>query len=669
MKKKAIILTSMLTSSILFLGCNGDNNNSAIDTFNEQIAQANSITLVDSNTLYDLTAQTGTSFELFYGNSNHTGLGSLANVSTYVADTNVSTTQSASIDSRYPAMSTSMTYDANGSYSDLYVDEISYVADSTAYAVDMTTGTKRTFADLNVSGSHTKINYLGAKQYAIVEDANGSSSLIAPNATVSVPFNDRTLEAVTYQSYGGAVDGYIVIYDDDHDKTTTNELQKCNLAMSTCTKITDFGSKTVMSHGNPKTSYDMAFLGDITGSVKSIYISNNKIMELDKSDGTIVQRASIATGSASHTLKGSEIFYMKMMNIYKTTLDGTVKQLSSDGLAMSFKAFTDDMVIYGGDTYMYGVAKNGSNKRASIEISVTTKLKGQKYPFDLGIGKQYLFTLYSVDPVSGKNTFYACKLENGKKECKEDSYWSFVTAKRSGTLNDTSSYAYTPYAYIRVDTNTDDNYGGGKIKAIDPLHPLDDGITMGEIDVFNFQTFVNSKYDNDIVDNNGSLVLYAKNDIDFRGNAYLVNLNQANSLVALTDEAAPSEGTITGSSSHCHGRMCTVCHSFSGGKIFSDASESGSADGYTIKFDFRDGSNSILALIRKGTGENFNTPLENLKGKSFKASVISSDGSDIVVAETAGYSHRGLEYFNCNFCHGRKGQLLHNAPNVINSEQ
>ena len=172
-----------------------------------------------------------------------------------------------------------------------------------------------------------------------------------------------------------------------------------------------------------------------------------------------------------------------------------------------------------------------------------------------------------------------------------------------------------------------------------------------------------------MVDSNGSVVLYAKTDLDFRGNAYSVNLNQANSLIALTDEAAPTEEIITGSSSHCHGRMCTVCHSFSGGKIFSDADESGSAEGYTIKFDFRDGSESILAKVRKGTGENFNTPLDSIAGKSFKASVISTDGNDLVVAETTGYSHDGLEYFNCNFCHGRRGQLLYDAPNVINSNQ
>lgn len=667
MKKKAIILSSILVSSMLFLGCNGEDNNSAIEVFNESVAEANSIALIESSTEYNLTAQTGTSFQLFYGNSNHTGLGSLSNVSTYAADTNTTTSQDADITSRYPAMSTTLTY-SEGNYTNMYISEIGYEANSTAYSVDMTTGTKTTFDDVNVSVSHTKINYLGAKQYAIVTAADGNSSLIAPesNASASVPFTHKTLVGVTYASYGDPVNGYLVLNDHDHDYETTNQLQKCSLAM-TCTDIVEFGSKTILSHGTPKAAYDMDILGDVAGTTKSLYISNNEIVELDKSNGEISVKTSVATGSTSHTLKGSEVFYVKMMNIYKTTLDGTVTQLSSNGLAMGLRAFTDDMVIFGGDTYMYAVAKDGSNKSAAIEISVATKTAGQKYPFDLGIGSQYLFTLFSVDDASGKNTFYACKLEDKKKECREDSYWSAVTAKRSGTLNNTSSYAYTPYAYIRVDAT--DNYGGGDIKAIDPEHPLDDGITMGSIPEFNFQSFVTSKYDDDMVDSNGSLVLYAKNDLDFRGDAFLVNLNVADSLVNLTNELAPSEGTITGTSAHCHGRMCTVCHSFSGGKIYSDATASSSANGYTIKFDFRDGSESLLALVRKGTGENFNVPLESLAGKSFKATVISTDGNDLVAAETAGYSHKGLEYFNCNFCHGRAGQLLYDAPNVINSDQ
>jgi len=668
MKNKVIILSSLLASSMLFLGCNGDSNEKAIESLNQSISEANSVNIVKNSTSYTLAPQAGTNFQTFFGNSKHSGLGSLSSL--YTHNNGTSSSKSSTLDSRYPAMSTSFTYGANSTYSDMYVSEISYIADNNAYAVDMTNGTKREFADLNVSGSHTKVNYLGAKQYLVITKADGTSSLIAPGAGVNdaVDFTNKTLQAVTYQTVGGAVDGYIVINDDDHDYTTTNQLQKCDISMSNCSTIATFESKMVPYHGSMKTGYDMDFLGDIADSVDSIYISDNMIFRLNKANGTISSGVPIASGSMSHTLKGNEIYYVYGMNIYKTTLDGTVTQLSSDGLAMGFQAFTEDMVIYGGDSYMYAVAKDGSNKSTSIEISVTTKLEGQKYPFDLGIGKQYLYTTYSVDPTSGKNTFYACKLEDGKKECKEDSYWSSVSAKRSGTLNYESTYRYEPYAYIRVDAT--DNYGGGAVKAIDPENPLADGITMGSVDVFNFQSFVNSAYDDDMVDNNGTIILYAKNDIDFRGDAFSVNLNVENSLVNLTNEAVPEIDAMNEGGAHCHGRMCTVCHSFAGGKIYEYKMQWGkydyfSAKDYTIKFEFKDESEAVVALIRKGEGENFNVPLESLTGKTFKASVVSSKDNSSVAAETAGYSHKGLEYFNCNYCHGRAGQLLHDAPNVI----
>jgi len=675
MKNKAIILSSMLASSMLFLGCNGDTNEKAVEKANTEVIQANSVAIIESNTTHNLAPQNTADFQMFYGNSKHSGLGSLSNVYTHTKDTNTSTSKHTTMGSRYPAMSTSLTYGANNTYSDMKVDEISYIADDNASAIDMATGTQRTFTDYNVSGSHTEVNYMGSKQYLIITKADGDSSLIAPGAGVSdaVPFTHKSLQGVTYQTFGGAVDGYIALYDPDHDYKTTNELQKCNLDMSTCTKITDIGSKTILSHGSPKTTYDITMLGDIAGTTKSIYISDGKIVELNKADGTTTELSTIVDGSASHTMKGSEIFYVKMMNIYKTTLDGKVTQLSSDGLSMGFSAFTDDMVIYGGDTYMYAVAKDGSNKNSSIQISKTTKLAGQKYPFDLGIGSQYLYTTYKVDPASGKHIFYACKLENKKKECREDAYWSAVSAKVNGTLNDSSTYLYEPYAYIRIDDP--DNYGGGKVKAIDPQHPLEDGLTMGTSEEnFNFQTFVNSKYDNNMVDSNGSIVLYAKNDIDFRGNAYMMNLNKANSLVALTNEEKPDINDLTVGGAHCHGRMCTVCHSFAGGKIYEYKMKYGkygwnSAKGYTVKFAFEDGSKDVVALVRKGEGENFNVTLEDLKGKNFKASVVRSDDNASVVAETAGYSHKGLEFFNCNYCHGRAGQLLHDAPNIIRVPQ
>ena len=171
-----------------------------------------------------------------------------------------------------------------------------------------------------------------------------------------------------------------------------------------------------------------------------------------------------------------------------------------------------------------------------------------------------------------------------------------------------------------------------------------------------------------MIDSEGNIVLYAKNDLDFRGDAFLMNLNKADSLVNLTNEASPEvDGAINAGRDHCHGRKCSVCHSFAGGKIYKDKAASGSANGYSVRFDFEDGSDSILAKIRKGSGENFNTPIQNLVGKNFKAVVVDENGTDVV--SSIGYYHKGVEYFNCNYCHGRNGDLKYDAPNVITIEE
>ena len=73
-----------------------------------------------------------------------------------------------------------------------------------------------------------------------------------------------------------------------------------------------------------------------------------------------------------------------------------------------------------------------------------------------------------------------------------------------------------------------------------------------------------------------------------------------------------------------------------------------------------------MAKIRKGSGENFNTPIENLVGKNFKAVVV--DENETAVVSSVGYYHEGVEFFNCNYCHGRRGDLKYDAPNVITIE-
>ncbi|RLA72353.1 MAG: hypothetical protein DRG24_03215 [Epsilonproteobacteria bacterium] len=622
-------------------------------------------------TINKLAPQSGTQSNLFYGNSLHSGLGSLKNVKAIKTTDTSNPIVSKEIDDRKAAVGTSFTY-SNGSYSDLHMDAIYYTADNTPYKVSMLKTVEpeevKNSSVADATGvSRTAISHLGTKQYAVATNDDGSNVLITPDMGANdapVAFNDRTLLTLSYQSFSGEVDGYIVIYDADNDKSTTNELQKCNLDMTTCTKITDVNDKTKYSHGRPYAAYDMTLLGDLLGSVDSIYLSENKIYKLNKADASVTQMGTISPDSASHSLKGSEIFYLESDNIYKSTLDGAVTQLSTDGKATDLEAFTDDMVMYGNDDYMYAVARDGSLKDAAIELSFTTKTRGQKYPFDLAIGKQYLYTTYNVNTTTGKNTYSACKLEDGKKECKTDSYWSAVTAAKDGTINTNSTYKYTPYAYIRVDDA--DTYGGGKVKAIDPKHPLEDGLTMGTISTYNFQTFVNSGYDDNMIDSDGDIVLYAKNDLDYRGDAFLMNLRKENSLVNLTNEEAPTIDALTEGRDHCHGRKCTVCHSFAGGKIYVDKEGSSSAKNHNIRFDFSDGSDSILAKIRKGSGENFSTPLEGLVGKNFKAVVVDENGTDVV--RSIGFYHEGVAFFNCNYCHGRNGDLKYDAPNVITIE-
>ena len=665
MKNRILNLSVSVAAVLLLTACGSDGGDSSkTETDGSNQGKLNKLVL-----------QTGTQSELFYGNSLHSGLGSLSNVQVVESGNTTSKISSRdSIDVRYPVKNTSFTYDGNGSYSNLHTKSVSYTSGSQPYVVSMAKGnaveTKNSSAN-NFSGSsfsYQKFEHLGTQQYLVLKDDADNTKLLTSDMSATdapLAFEHRTLEALTYQSSGSAVDGYIAIYDADDNKSSTNELQKCSLDMTTCTKIADIEPKTKYSHGRPYAAYDFTLLGDIAGTADSIYLSENKIYKLNKSNGTTTEHAAIDAASSYHKLSGNDIFYIdENHNIYKSTLDGTLTQLSTDGKATGLKALTDDMVMYGNDDYMYAVAKDGSLKDAAIELSVTTKTRGQKYPFDLGIGKQYLYTTYSVDTKTGKNTFYACKLEDAKTECKEDSYWSAVTAAKSGTLNYTSSYKYTPYAYIRVDET--DTYGGGKVKAIDAKYPLSDGITMGTIATYNFQTFVNSAYDNDMIDSEGNIILYAKNDLDYRGDAFLMNLTKENSLVNLTNEEAPTINELTVGRDHCHGRKCTVCHSFAGGKIYIDKKASASAKNHNIRFDFEDGSTSILAKIRKGSGENFSTPLENLVGKNFKAVVVDANGTDVV--KSVGYYHQGVEYFNCNYCHAKTG-VLHDAPNVITIEK
>lgn len=615
-----------------------------------------------------LAPQSGTQSHLFYGNSKHAGLGSLKNVMVIdTGDTDAVVASNEVLDVDYPVVTTTFTYDAGNKYKDLYADTLSYVSGDDPYKIVLKKGSGAAeevanSAESNITGtgrggshSYQKLDYLGSRQYLTVKGADESTLLIAPEMSGSdaaVAFDDKSLLTLTYPEYGVAADGYVV-YD-----SNTSSLQECTTDMVTCIEIADVDPAPT-------------FLGDVGGTLKSVMSISDEPYILDKSDNSMTKIAGVTLPvkvghSTPYELNGESIYFVENGNISRVDLDGTVKQISTDGKAEGFRAFTNDMVIYGGDDEMHAVMKDGSISTAAIEISVTTKTRGQKYPFNMGIGDHYLYTTYSLNTQTGNTTFSACKLEDGKKECREDSFWSAITAAKDGSLNFGSTYKYTPYAYIRVD-NTD-NYGGGTLKAIDPEKPLEDGLTLGTIATYNFQTFMqNSRYVDEMVDSDGNVIIYAKNDVNFRGDAFLVNLNKENSLKNLTNEPDPDIADINSKDGgHCHGRFCSVCHSFAGGKIYEDKAGTASASGHSIRFEFEDGSESLLANIRKGEGENFNTPLEGLVGKDFKAVVVDEAGTAVV--SSVGYHHEGVEYFNCNFCHARAGVLRHEAPNVITIE-
>ena len=633
----SLSVLSLLTASIL-VGCGSSSGGDSDDT--------------PKTTINQLTPQTGTSKKLFYGNSKHDALGALKDIK-LLNSTSLNDTLDSSI--RRPYVSTAIAnYDATtNSYTGLDVDTVYYSSGSIPFKLSMVDGLKsKNCTDNNLTKLKYKtINYLGTRVYLTATNSHGEDVLITPNMSESdtpLPFENKTLLTLAYDSYGADINGYIV-YDSNLSK-----LQNCTTDMATCIDIAN--------------SDKPIFLGDIGGDVKSLLSVNNEPFILDKKENTFTKIEGVTLPkkvghTTPYSMSGKSIFFFKDGNLSRVDLNGTVQQISNDGKANRIKAFTDDMLIYGGDDYMYAVKKDGSST-TPIEISVTTKTKGQKYPMNMAIGNQYLYNLYSLNPSTGKMTFRACKLEDSKIECKNNSFWSAVTASKSGKLNFTSNYKYKPYAYIRID-NTD-NYGGGTLKAIDPTKPMEDGISLGSVATYNFQTFVNGGYMNELIDRDGDIILYAKNDLNFKGDAFLVNLNRANSLKNISNEKAPTISELTGRRGHCHGRYCSICHSFSGGKIYIDKNGTKSAKDHTIKFEFENGD-TLLAKIRKGIGENFNTPLENLVGKNFTARVIDKNGT--VVNHSNEFSHRGAEYFNCNFCHARKGNLKHDAPSVITIEE
>ncbi len=649
MKRELIVSCSLAALTILCSGCGGGSG-SDYEAPTER-----------DDTLYKLSPQGGTQNYLFYGDVNAKSLGSLKNVRVIDSEdpSVVLIENNDTGDVRYPVATTTMQYDRNTKhYNDLHIQKLGYVSKGKAYTISMEkNGTAPVTQPYTKTGrlsgaAYTEIDYLGSRQYLVAHDDDANRTILitpemAPDDT-PVDFGNRKLLSVTFPAFGEAVDGYLV-YDN-----SAKEVQKCTTDMQ-CSKIDiDAGSRD--------------FEGDIAGTPYALFLTGNRLVKLDKRNGATTQIAlgntKIATGHGTTAMQGGSFYFIgDDANLYRVDLmEEKVVRITQrpDNRIERIRGFTNDYVIFGSDTLLMAAKKNGSTPQPTI-LAQTTKTTGYKYVTNYGVGDDYLFVTYSVDPKTGHTAYKACIFNEGAPECKAGSFWAGATLKRDGTRNYESSFSYTPYAYIRVD-NTDD-FGGGTLKAIDPNHPFADGIAMGKIADYNFQTFLtNSRYIGETVDGDGGVVFYAKNDRNFHVDAFYFNLLKEGSLRQLTDEDPFPD--VTHGRDHCHGRPCMLCHNLAGGKIYTNKKGSRSAYGYRIRLDFEDGT-QLLADIAKGKGENFRMPLKALKG-NFKANVLDANGS--VVNHSAGFYHEGREAANCNYCHARNGQTRFGAPGVISIE-
>ena len=623
MKKTVIYLAVTAGAVIALSGCGG----SSAGDYQGDDTKSN---------FYTLNKQGGTNSHLFYGEVNEKSLGSLKNV---IVASDINTT----LDVRYPVVDSSYEKIENG-YKNLYVKTLHYVSAGTAYSVDMNKSATLN-AQVIESGlsnpSYTDVDYLGVKWY-LTAQKDGNTTLITPQNS-KVLFGNRKLLSVTYSSFGEAIDGYLV-YNND-----SNKIEKCSLDMS-CTDVMSAGSRD--------------FEGDILGTTYSVVYSNDKLYKIDKKDGSATEISlggvSVASGHGTTSLQGNSFYFIGSdKNLYRVNIvDESVRKITpnSDDTLEGIRAFTDSYVIYGSDTILKAAKKDGSTTKpfTLIETGLT---KGYKYVTNYGVGEDFLFVKYSVNKQTGHTTYQACIFNDGKVECKDNSFWAAVTIKKDGKRDYESSFTYTPYAYVRVD-NTDD-FGGGNLKAIDPKHPMDDGIKMGNVKNYNFQTFItNYRYKDTLVDSDGEVILYAKNDNNFHVDAFKMNLLKRDSLMQLTNT---NPVNVAKGRDHCHGRVCMICHNLAGGKIYTDVNGTKSAYKHRVKLEFENGD-TVLTDIAKGKGENFSTLLTNLTKGNFKAYVL--DENNTVVKHSLGYNHKGVEAANCNYCHAR-GTTRNDAPGTI----
>jgi hypothetical protein len=637
-----------IAASIILTGCGGDSSSSTDTTTN-----------TTTPAVATLAPQIGTQSYLFYGEVNHSSLGSLKNIRVFdsanPAEDIISNNDTSDVGA--PVVSTQLTYDKDTqNYSDLHVTSLSYVSNNTAYTVSMIKDTNSTPSAIKNSNAgqlsdpgYEEINYLGFRQYLVAHDDDANTTVLITDDMKAddAPLNigDRKFLTVTFPSYGSMVDGYL-FYNNE-----TSKVQKCNLDISTCTDI-DFG----VSVGSRD------FEGDMVGTTYSAFVIDDKLYTLNKADGSTYNVPFDKATIDRTYVQGNNLYIIgEDLNMYN------VNMLTKEVIKMTpepveglerIRTYTNDYVIGGSDTLLMAFGKDGT--RDPILLARTNKTEGYKYVKVYGVANRFLLQLYSVNTETKETRFKACVLEDSNIECKDDSFWAALALKKDGVLNFQSGVSYTAYAYVRVDDT--DAFGGGTLKAIDPEHPMDDGLSMGVVPNYNFQTFLShsdSKYLNTLVDTDGGLVVYAKDDTTYQVDAFYMNLLKENSVRQLTNTNAFPE--INTGREHCHGRHCMICHSFAGGKVYADGLGSTSAIGYRVSLKFEDGT-SLLADIAKGAGENFSIALKSIKG-NFTVNIL--DKNNTVVNRSEDFGHEGVEYANCNYCHARDGDTRLGAPGAI----
>jgi len=595
--KKVVLFSISLTASI-FIGCGGGSSSSSVattldDNSTETISQEVSSD-IDTGGVHLLKEQTGTQSYLFYGEVNPKALGDITNVRVFdPKDANsVIVRNDDTTDVDDPAISTTLGYNpADGVYSDLYVSYLSYVSNGVPYVVDMRKE-QTPVAVQNSSATHLSdaeyedILYFGTKQYLVAFDEDRNSTvLITPDMKSTdepIDIGDRKFLTITYPAYGEPVDGYL-LYNNE-----TEMVQKCNLDISSCIDIMEAGSRD--------------FEGASSKSIYSAFLVDDKLYRVNRATGESEELSlggkKILDAYGTTDFNGDSFYFISDdYFLYRVNLsDKSVTQItkSSDDRLERIRSYTDNWVIFGSDTILMASKKDGSSGEPII-VAETTQTKGYKYVTKYGLSDKFLFVTYSISD-EGDTKYRACIFNDDRTiECRDNSFWAGATASKYGKLSFDANYPYEPYAFVRVD-NTD-SFGGGTLKAIDPKYPLEDGLVMGTVPNYNFQTFLtNSSYFEETIDSEGGVVFYAKNDTNYHVDSFYINLLKENSLKQLTntDPVGISEGR-----EHCHGRHCMICHNLAGGKIYQDKNGTKSALGYRVKLEFEDGS-TLLADVAQG---------------------------------------------------------------------